>query len=505
MMSAEELPGSGGWVPTRAIRPALELAWEVARAGLRQTPPIMAPTALRPLLNLTRLARGNLETLRLALEADPVFRARVVVAAQGSAPGAVLAEGSWLWLAHPPGWQEQLGSIVEGRRAREHDGRARAEEQRSQRDLAGAEAARVRSDEEAAKAKAELAATRIELVDVRAARRAADAAAAQAAAARRDADERLASAAEAVAEAERRARAAEERVRQADDGRSRAEQARDLLADTVVDLTDQLEERSARLASGEVGRRGLELRHARASNALFDAAAAAGELAEALGRAGTDLAASPASGTDSEPAAPAAARPEASAPDPSGGLRAGDPWPGGRPRPETLGATPPRRLPAARRRPPPLPPGLRSDSVEAAALLVRLPRAVVLVDGYNVSLATWPQMSLEAQRHALVAELDGLAARTAASVQVVFDAPAEEEVPPLVVRGRSAVRTRFSATGQDADEVLVDEVDRVGPDSPVLVVTDDRRVRAAVEERGALALSVWQLRGVLGGRSPQPR
>ena len=44
----------------------------------------------------------------------------------------------------------------------------------------------------------------------------------------------------------------------------------------------------------------------------------------------------------------------------------------------------------ARRRPLPLPPAVFDDSAEAAAFLTGTDGVVLLVDGYNVSLAGWP-------------------------------------------------------------------------------------------------------------------
>lgn len=43
--------------------------------------------------------------------------------------------------------------------------------------------------------------------------------------------------------------------------------------------------------------------------------------------------------------------------------------------------------------------------------LVALPRAHVIVDGYNVPKATWPELSLEKQRERLLGGLALLVAR----------------------------------------------------------------------------------------------
>ena len=58
-----------------------------------------------------------------------------------------------------------------------------------------------------------------------------------------------------------------------------------------------------------------------------------------------------------------------------------------------------------------------------------MPRARLLVDGYNVSKAAWPTSSLEAQRIRLLTGLAPLVARTGAETTVVFDAAETDHRP----------------------------------------------------------------------------
>ena len=76
--------------------------------------------------------------------------------------------------------------------------------------------------------------------------------------------------------------------------------------------------------------------------------------------------------------------------------------------------------------------------------LLALPRAHLIVDGYNVTKSTWPELSLEKQRDRLLGGLAPLVARTGAEVTVVFDA-AEKKERPLVNRPRG-VRVLFAPT-----------------------------------------------------------
>lgn len=159
----------------------------------------------------------------------------------------------------------------------------------------------------------------------------------------------------------------------------------------------------------------------------------------------------------------------------------------------------PRPRPLAGRLPVPLPPGVFDDDPAAADHLVRLPSALLLVDGYNLSLRRWADLPLAEQRARLVDALTGLAARTGVDVEVVFDGE-DDSGRGLQSRGgrRLGVRSTFSPGGVDADEVLLDLVDRAPASRPVVVATDDRRVQREAAARGANVVGSAALFVVLG-------
>nr|WP_249419691.1 NYN domain-containing protein [Rhabdothermincola salaria] len=138
------------------------------------------------------------------------------------------------------------------------------------------------------------------------------------------------------------------------------------------------------------------------------------------------------------------------------------------------------------------------DSVDAADHLARLPGAVVLVDGYNVSLEGWPSLALHAQRDRLVDALAGLAARTGCQPLVVFDGAEEGRGLPGESRPRG-VQVRFTVPGVEADDALLSLVGEFPLDRPVTVVSSDRRVVAGSARRGAASLSASQLLDLLAG------
>jgi predicted RNA-binding protein with PIN domain len=153
---------------------------------------------------------------------------------------------------------------------------------------------------------------------------------------------------------------------------------------------------------------------------------------------------------------------------------------------------PGRRVPVA------LPRAVFEDSPAAAEHLVRVPGIQLLVDGYNVTLRAWPEVPIPEQRRRLADALAELAARTGVFVQVIFDGAEQPEPVAMPGRPRTQVRLRFSPPDVEADEVLIELVDTLPVQQPVLVATSDRRVQDEVRRRGANVISTGQLLGLLG-------
>ena len=126
--------------------------------------------------------------------------------------------------------------------------------------------------------------------------------------------------------------------------------------------------------------------------------------------------------------------------------------------------------------------------------LLALPRAHLVVDGYNVTKTTWPEMPLERQRERLLGGVASLAARTGVEVTVVFDA-ADSGDPasrPLVTPPRG-VRVRFSPVGVIADDVIRELLHLEPPGRPVVVVTSDRALATDVQRVGFRAVAASTL------------
>jgi predicted RNA-binding protein with PIN domain len=147
-----------------------------------------------------------------------------------------------------------------------------------------------------------------------------------------------------------------------------------------------------------------------------------------------------------------------------------------------------------RREPLPIPPGLSGDSVEAAAHLVARPRAVLLVDGYNVSMAAWPEADLPEQRARLERLLADLTARIPGiGVDLVFDGAEVGAMARTGPRRAPGLTVRFTPADVEADDEILDLVDRYPATRPVIVASNDRRVREGARRRGANVVSATQL------------
>ncbi|MGC5018188.1 NYN domain-containing protein [Micromonospora sp. DT47] len=138
-------------------------------------------------------------------------------------------------------------------------------------------------------------------------------------------------------------------------------------------------------------------------------------------------------------------------------------------------------------------PGARArDTDDPARLdqLLALPRAHLVVDGYNVTKRGFGEMSLEQQRKRLITGLGGIAAQTGDEVTVVFDGAERMHGLPPTPRG---VRVLFSRKGETADELIRRLVRAEPAGRPVVVVSSDREVADGVRRHGAYPLGADSL------------
>ncbi|HVF76342.1 MAG TPA: NYN domain-containing protein [Acidimicrobiales bacterium] len=161
-------------------------------------------------------------------------------------------------------------------------------------------------------------------------------------------------------------------------------------------------------------------------------------------------------------------------------------------------ARPARAARAARRKPAPLPPAVFEDSAEAAEHLVRVPGALLLVDGYNASLAYRPDLPIPELRRRLVDAVDELVVRTGVEAHVVFDgADVDDDRPERTGGRRRSARVLFSPPDVEADDVILRLAEAAPVTRVVVVASNDRRVQDGARELGANVISSTQLLAAL--------
>jgi predicted RNA-binding protein with PIN domain len=434
-------------LPDRVRRFVVDLAAEVL-GTIDETDVSPALRRVRSFAPRSR-AKAGASLIGVSLERDSVFRQRVAGAWRalypelaaaieaGETPPAVdpVAAAAGTYLARPPGWEARLAGWLEA--------------------LDRAEDA-ARREESAASATAELEAARRDAEHWRGAAAAAETARAALAEElghlRKELRKLRADADRARAEA----RTVRQQVDAAETAAADAAAERDKVA---ADAERRVQEAEAKVADARRGaREGRTAADVRA-RLLLDTIV---ESATGLRR---ELALPPAEGTPAdavEGALAAAAGGAVPAPGPAGAV--------------------PQRARA-------------EDDPTMLEELLRLPKAHLVVDGYNVTKTGYGGLPLVDQRKRLVDGLAGVAARWQAEVTCCFDGADVASRGPARVRG---VRVLFSEPGVTADELIRRLVRAEPAGRVVVVVSSDREVVSGVVTSGARAVSSSALLRLLG-------
>ncbi len=486
------------------LRSVLTLALDLARSAPPGHP---LPGPVRGLVRGRRLPVTWEATLRRALQDDEAFRRWVAEAASEEELGRL----GWLWLHRPDGWSEAVAELMD----------ADAEDKEVLR-----LAARV-ADLEASLADAHSAAgSAVAASEDRAALHSNLLAEAQQELVRSQAEVRREASRHDREAARLRARVAslEQAAAEAGTQRERLEARAALLSEELARARSRVAEMEgrARRAEGRVGVLEAEKRTAAeaqararsAEQAVRSAAAAAvsraAKTASELGAVLAEVAGHLHQPGPSASGAVAQARPAATgspAVNP-GGVRSGGTGYSGAARAAGGG----REGEGRRRAPEPalsLPLGVTADSPEAAAHLIRADGVHLIVDGYNVALRSWAVGTdglpaggdLADLRQRLVDALSELALRSRVGISVIFDGDQASRVSAPGPAG-PWLQIVFSASGVEADRVILDTVVARRPHGPVLVATDDRAVQEAAGRRGANVLSSVQMLGLLNRHTP---
>lgn len=169
------------------------------------------------------------------------------------------------------------------------------------------------------------------------------------------------------------------------------------------------------------------------------------------------------------------------------------------------GFEPPREIapesppPITAQRPIALPPGMLKETVEAAEHLLRTPKVVMLVDGYNVTFKSWQEMPVREQRVRLLQKLEELSSRySGAEFVVVFDGTATDYDYIATTARSLGVTVRFSKPGVTADDNIIELCDSYPLWRPLVVVSEDNEVRERARDRGANLVRPYKLLEIMG-------
>jgi predicted RNA-binding protein with PIN domain len=442
-------------LPDSLFVPLLDAAADV----LRELDSAEVPPSLRPLAEFDRrgLARSTArQQLLRAIDTDEAFRDRAIaqfkerrevmatlaawdpddtvgVVEDSARSDALPLLASTLYAARPPGWGFGLGVVSATFQRKGSNQRARDELKAREEQIAGLAESRRRAEAGRAAAVQQVEHLEQELRDERQGRR-----------------NREAQASQVVAAAERQVEAVERELLsarsalEAAEGRQRREAQRARAAEEELRELRHAQEQSASAGGGEPdAATGLPVLRPEDVGALVDAAELARRLATGLSGVAEKA----------QRVSPPQADPKRASETPS-----------------ESAALPERGKRRAQAR---VPPGMLEDAPDVLEAMLRTPRAVLVVDGYNVSMLAWGDAAPAEQRERLLTAISELQLRTRARVIVVFDGADVEGVRPL---RRSGVRVVFSAADEEADAVVVREATELPVDMPVIVASSDNWV-----------------------------
>ncbi len=142
--------------------------------------------------------------------------------------------------------------------------------------------------------------------------------------------------------------------------------------------------------------------------------------------------------------------------------------------------------PLAGRVAPTLPAGVVASSIAGIEAMLQSSEVLLVVDGYNVTKRGWPDASAADQRERLGDR--GHAAPPPARVPGALRVRRRRQRPSAATARPGGVRVVFSEADEEADEVVVREVEAQPKRIPVVVASSDAWVREHAEAAGAVVV-----------------
>lgn len=132
-----------------------------------------------------------------------------------------------------------------------------------------------------------------------------------------------------------------------------------------------------------------------------------------------------------------------------------------------------------------VPKGLTIESPQALTEIFKQDKLMLLIDGYNVSLNSFPNLNLELQRERTISCAANIESRFSTNCAVIFDGESNTTRASM----RSKVHVVFSPAGKTADDVIIERISITPKDRPILLVTNDQNLKRRAKGLGCETIS----------------
>lgn len=132
-----------------------------------------------------------------------------------------------------------------------------------------------------------------------------------------------------------------------------------------------------------------------------------------------------------------------------------------------------------------IPKGMTIESKNALAEIFKQEKLILLIDGYNVSLNSFSNLSLELQRERTINCAANIESRFSTNCAVIFDGESSSTRASM----RSKVHVVFSPADKTADDVIIERIQVTPSDRPIVLVTNDQNLKRRAKGLGCETIS----------------
>jgi hypothetical protein len=132
-----------------------------------------------------------------------------------------------------------------------------------------------------------------------------------------------------------------------------------------------------------------------------------------------------------------------------------------------------------------IPIGMNIESKNALVEIFRQEKVMLIIDGYNVSLNSFANLSLELQREQTINCAANIESRFSTNCTVIFDGESNTTRASM----RSKVHVVFSPGDRTADDLIVERIQVTPSDRPIILVTNDENLKRRAKGLGCQTIS----------------